>query len=226
MSATMTQSVNPMTAALASLPETRRQILELLKRRGEADAEAIAAALGITPSGARQHLTALSHDGLVSHRADRSGPGRPRHLHALTAAGDALFPRNYVDLTNELLEYVEDEDPALLQRIFDRRAQRRLDRARARTGGLSFPDKVRLVAQILDEDGYLADFEARPDGSYLITEHNCAVLAVAQRYRHACSTELDFLRALLPEAEVTRVAHRLGGAHVCAYEVRPVAGSR
>jgi DeoR family suf operon transcriptional repressor len=209
-----------LTAALASLPETRRQILDVLKRRGEADTGAIAAALQITPSGARQHLTALAHDGLVTHRADRTGPGRPRHLHALTAAGDALFPRNYVDLANELLEYVEDEDPALLQRIFDRRAQRRLERARARAVGLAFPEKVQLVARILDEDGYLADFEARPDGTFLITEHNCAVLAVAQRYRHACSTELAFLQALLPEAAVTRVAHRLGGAHVCAYEVK------
>jgi DeoR family suf operon transcriptional repressor len=231
MSATATVIArnDPLTAALASLPETRRQILELLKRRGEADTEVIAVTLGITPSGARQHLTALAHDGLITHRADRSGPGRPRHLHALTAAGDALFPRNYVELTNELLEYVEDEDPALLQRIFDRRAQRRLDRARARAVGLTFAAKVELVAQILDEDGYLADFEARPDGTFLITEHNCAVLAVAQRYRHACSTELAFLQALLPEAEVTRVAHRLGGAHVCAYEVKPgepIAGSR
>ncbi|MEA2526059.1 MAG: hypothetical protein QOF73_3286, partial [Thermomicrobiales bacterium] len=85
------------------------------------------------------------------------------------------------------------------------------------------------VAQILDEDGYLADFDERPDGTFVITEHNCAVLAVAQRYRHACSTELAFLQALLPEAEVTRIAHRLGGGHVCAYEVKPmepVAGIR
>jgi DeoR family suf operon transcriptional repressor len=210
----------PPTAAIANLPDTRRQILELLKRRGEADAELIALTLGITPSGTRQHLTALSADGLITHRADRTGPGRPRHLHALTAAGDALFPRNYVDLTNELLEYVEDEDPALLQRIFDRRAQRRLERAQLRVAGLPLPDKVKMVAKILDEDGYLADFTEREDGSFLITEHNCAVLAVAQRYRHACSTELEFLQQLLPAATVTRVAHRLGGGHVCAYEIR------
>jgi DeoR family suf operon transcriptional repressor len=212
------------TAALACLPETRRLLLELLKRRGEAAVEEIADALGITPSGARQHLTALERDGLVSHRVERAGPGRPKHRYTLTPAGDALFPRTYVELANELLEYVEDEDPALLQRIFDRRAQRRLERARARAAGLPFPKKVKLVAQILDEDGYLADLEERPDGSFLVTEHNCAVLAVAQRYRHACATELAFLQALLPEAEVTRVAHRLAGGYVCAYEIRRRAG--
>lgn len=211
----------PRFAALASLPDTRRQIVELLKRRGETDAETIATTLRMTTSAARQHLTALAHDGLVAYRTERSGPGRPRHLHRLTTAGDALFPRNYGELANELLEYVEAEDPALVQRIFDRRAERRYQRARVRTEGLPLSQKVAVIARILDEDGYLADFTVRPDGTFVITEHNCAVLAVAQRYRHACSTELTFLQALLPEASVTRVAHRLGGAHVCAYEIAP-----
>jgi DeoR family suf operon transcriptional repressor len=210
-------TVNP---ALASLPTSRREILEGLKKSGEADAEAIAARLGMTPSGARQHLTALERDGLIAHRQERAGPGRPRHLFHLTPAGDALFPRTYAELTNELLEYVEDADPALLEAIFARRARRRLERARARTAGRPFAERVAEVARLLDEDGYLADFEERPDGSFLIREHNCAVLGVALRYRHACSSELDFLQAALPEADVTRVAHRIAGGHLCAYEVR------
>lgn len=205
--------------ALATLPESRRQMLELLKKSGEAGTETIATGVGMTPSGARQHLTALERDGLVAHRQERSGLGRPRHWFSLTAAGDALFPRNYVDLTNELLEYVEDEDPALLNRIFDKRARRRLERALSRTGGLDFAGRVAEVARILDEDGYLADFARQEDGSFLITEHNCAVLGVALKYRHACSSELEFLQAALPEAEVTRVAHRIAGGHVCSYRV-------
>lgn len=209
--------------ALSSLPESRRRILDLIKRGGEVTAEAIASDLGVTLSGARQHLMALERDGLVEHRSRRGGPGRPKHLFLLTAAGDALFPRAYAELTNELLEYVEDEDPALLERIFDRRARRRLQRARERTAGLPFADRVRVVAEILDEDGYLADFTCRDDGTFVITEHNCAVLGVALRYHHACSSEIDFLRAALPEAEVTRIAHRIHGGHVCAYLVQPLA---
>lgn len=209
---------------LASLPESRRLILEHVKRRGEADAAAIAGQLGITLSGARQQLTALEQDGLLRHQTARSGPGRPKHHYHLTTAGDALFPRAYAELTNELLEYVEDESPALLERIFDRRAERRLRWAQVRAAGLPFPEQVRVVAQILDEDGYLADFEQRPDGTFVITEHNCAVLNVARKYRHACSSELAFLQAALPGAEVTRIAHRLNGGHVCAYLVVPNAG--
>jgi predicted ArsR family transcriptional regulator len=207
--------------ALSSLPPTHRRILDYVKRAGEAAADGIAADLGVTTSGARQHLAALERDGLLEHRAVRSGPGRPRHLYALTPPGDALFPRAYAELTNELLEYVEDEDPALLERIFERRAKRRLQRARERMAGLDFADRVRVVAELLDEDGYLADFTRGDDGAFVITEHNCAVLDVALRYRHACSSELDFLRAALPEADVTRIAHRINGGHVCAYLVRP-----
>jgi len=227
MAATVTATgAVPAEPALANLPVSRRQILEHLKRRGQAAVGDLAARAGITPSGARQHLAALERDGLVSHRPippvdNAARPGRPRHAYALTPAGDALFPRRYADLTNELLEYVEDEDPALLERIFDRRARRRLAQARQRAVGLPFRDQVAIVARILDEDGYLADFAEREDGAFVITEHNCAVLGVALRYRHACSSELDFLRAALPHADVTRIAHRLAGAHVCAYEVKP-----
>ena len=47
------------------------------------------------------------------------------------------------------------------------------------------------------------------------------MLGVALRYGHACSSELTFLQAALPDAEVTRIAHRINGGHVCAYLVTP-----
>ncbi|HEX6507727.1 MAG TPA: helix-turn-helix domain-containing protein [Chloroflexota bacterium] len=206
---------------ISSLPPTRRQILHHLKTRGEARTEDIATAVGITLQGTRQHLTALERDGLIAHREQRDGLGRPKYVYELTMQGDTLFPRRYADLTNELLGYVQEEDPELLHRIFDRRAHRRLEQTVARTAGMPFSERVRTVAEILDEDGYLADFQDCGDGSFLITEHNCAVLSVAQRYRHACGSELEFLQEAMPEAEVTRIAHRLGGGHVCAYRVVP-----
>ena len=207
--------------ALVDMPETRRQILLFLKKGGTARSEAIADAVGVTVSGTRQHLTALERDGLIAHTDVRDGRGRPKYVYYLTPTADNLFPRNYVDLTNELLEYVEDEDPDLLARIFDKRGERRLARARQRTAGLPFVEQVRVVTHLLDEDGYLASCEEREDGSFRITEHNCAVLEVARHYPHACRTEIAFLRAALPDADITRVAHMMSGTHVCAYEVTP-----
>lgn len=206
---------------LAHLPETRRAILQYLKRRGIATTETLAETVGITVSGMRQHLTALERDDLVAHDAQREGPGRPRFRYRLTPTAELLFPRNYVDLTNELLAYVEDEDPEMLERIFDKRGQRRLADARRRLAGLPFAEQVQTLATILDEDGYLADCVQEDDGTFRITEHNCAVLGVAFRYGHACRTELDFLRAALPNADIVRVAHMVAGNHVCAYTITP-----
>jgi DeoR family suf operon transcriptional repressor len=217
------ERLNP---TLASLPATRREVLIALKKRGEATVEDLAGVLGITVSAVRQHLAGLAGAGFVQRRAAKGGPGRPRHFYRLSAGAEALFPKYYSELTNELLSYVEDEDPEVLERIFERRRRRRVEGAVARLGRGRFPDKVAELARILDEDGYLADFEALPDGSFRITEHNCAVLGVARRWGLACSTEIEFLREALPEARVERVAHMMAGAHVCRYDIRPRRGAR
>ena len=73
------------------------------------------------------------------------------------------------------------------------------------------------MTRILDEDGYLADYEQLDDHTFRVTEHNCAVLGVAERYGQACSTEIDFVRTVLPDTTVERVSHILAGARRCAY---------
>jgi DeoR family suf operon transcriptional repressor len=212
------------TATLASLPATRRAILVSLKKRGEARAEELAGDLRITASAVRQHLTGLVANGFVGHREVKGGPGRPKHLYSLTSAAEALFPKRYSDLTNEVLAIVEDEDPSLLDRVFERRRDARVEGAvpRLEAAGPALVDRVAELATILDEDGYLAQWEALDDGTFRITEHNCAVLGVAQRYGQACSSEIEFLRTVLPDATVERTQHILGGAHRCAYVVAPL----
>jgi DeoR family suf operon transcriptional repressor len=212
------------TASLASLPATRRAILVSLKKRGEARAEELAGDLRITASAVRQHLTGLVANGFVGHREVKGGPGRPKHLYSLTPAAEALFPKRYSDLTTEVLAIVEDEDPSLLDRVFERRRDARVEGAlpRLEAAGPALADRVAELATILDEDGYLAQWEALDDGTFRITEHNCAVLGVAQRYGQACSSEIEFLRTVLPDATVERTQHILGGAHRCAYVVAPL----
>jgi DeoR family suf operon transcriptional repressor len=200
---------------------TRQELLLTLKRTGGARAEELAGALAITPSAVRQHLTSLSADGLVAYEERRGGPGRPKHVYRLTESAEALFPKRYGDLASELLDYVEDADPAMVERLFAKRRQRRIANAKTRLAGKPFADQVAELTKILDEDGYLAAVEVMDDGSYRIVEHNCAILEVARNYGHACSSELEFIRKALPAASVERVQHMMAGAHVCAYEVRP-----
>src|SRR5580700_4304240 len=109
------------TSGLESMSGTRRSILFALKTRGEARAEELAADLGVTVSATRQHLASLSSELLVEHEQLRDGRGRPRHSFLRTELADSLFPRNYAEITNELLTYVDEADHELLDKVFRRR---------------------------------------------------------------------------------------------------------
>ena len=200
---------------------TRRAILLTIKKRGEARAEDLAAALSITPSAIRQHLSGLLGEGLVAVREQRGAAGRPKFFYSVTPAAEPLFPKMYSGLTNELLEYLDAEEPKMVDRLFDKRRDRRSEAARARLAGKPFDDRVAELARILDEDGYLADVERGDDGVWRIVEHNCAILEVALRYGQACSSEIGFMREVMPDADIERVSHMASGEHHCAYEVRP-----
>lgn len=207
------------------LSPAQRQVVIALKRRGEASAEELAEALGITPSGVRQHLAALKAAGVVAARQERGRPGRPIALYHSTDLAEAVLPKASVDLTVELLGHIEEEDPQLVSRIFERRRDRRVAQAQTQVAGKNLEEQVAFLASMLDEEGYLADFEKLPDGAYRMSLHSCAIWAVASRYGQACTTELEFLRNVLPEVEIERVEHKAAGAYACGYEIRPhVAG--
>jgi DeoR family suf operon transcriptional repressor len=212
-------------APLASLPTTRRAILNLLKRQGPLPAPALAQELGLTTAAVRLQLVHLEDDGLLEHSdSTTSTPrrGRPVHVYTLSAAAEALYPKRYGDLTTELLGYLGGPDGEQVDALFEQRRQRRVDDARPRLANQSLDEQVAALTAILDEDGYLADAERLPDGSWRITEHNCAILTVAHGFSQACTSELSFIRESLPGARVERVAHLMDGAHVCAYLVTPV----
>jgi DeoR family transcriptional regulator, suf operon transcriptional repressor len=206
------------------LPAGRRVVLYGVRRLDDATVDEVAELLDMTVSGARQHLVALTEQGLVETTEAPRRPGergRPRLTYRVTELGDALFPKAYGALTNELLGYLEDEDASVVDRIFCRRRDERIRRGRVRIEAKgTLGAKVREVAQILDEDGYLATAERTGTGTYRVVEHNCAIAAVARRYGQACSSEIDFLRAVLPGTTIQRVKHMVAGDQHCAYEVR------
>lgn len=200
---------------------TRQAVLVALKRHGVMRAGDLAAELGITVAAVRQQLGRLEEDGLLTHKSDPEGRGRPAHRYELSPLAEALFPKRYGDLTTELLGYVGGPQSQEVASLFEQRRRRRLHEAEQRLKGRALDEQVAELTRILDEDGYLAQVEALPGGGWRITEHNCAILSVATGYRQACTSELAFIRDALPAGEVERVAHRLEGAHVCSYEVRP-----
>jgi DeoR family suf operon transcriptional repressor len=205
---------------VVDLSPTQRHVLEVLKRHGEVTPDELAVALKISSSAVRQHLAALRTAGLVVSRKDHGHAGRPAERYRATTFAEPLFANTDNRLPIELLEHMEAEEPELIGRVFDRRRRQMVDDAENRLAGRTVNEQVAILTELLDEQGYLADFEAVTAGHFRINLHNCAIWAVANRYPQACAAELDYLRALLPEASVQRVTHKTNGAHTCAYDIR------
>ena len=53
---------------------------------------------------------------------------------------------------------------------------------------------------------------------FRLTEHHCAIRAVAERFPEICAAEARFLREVLG-AEVKRETHMLDGCIACEYKV-------
>ena len=213
--------MNRLVQATAQLSPAQRQVLTALKRLGEASAEQVAANLGITPSAVRQHFASLKSAGFVASRQERGRPGRPVDLYHSTESSESLFRSEDSDVSLELLGYVEAEEPDLLRRLFEQRRRRRVSQAKRALTGKNLADKIALLTSMLDAEGYLAELQDLDGGGVLIVLHSCAIWAVASRYDHACTTELQFFEQLMPEAVIERVEHKGSGGFRCGYRIRP-----
>src|SRR5687768_13987932 len=101
------------------LAENQRRILDfLLSRPSGATLDELAAHLGITKTGVKEHVIKLQNYGYLNHEDERGGVGRPRRRYLLSAEGQEVFPRQYSWLSNVLLELLaEDLGPEVVSKI-------------------------------------------------------------------------------------------------------------
>jgi predicted ArsR family transcriptional regulator len=204
----------------AEQPPTRQKIILALKHHGSMTAAELGDLLGMSSMGARRHLDALAREEWVRFEVVQRGKGAPSHLYQLAPRADELFPKKYAQLANELLGYLTAEQgDAVVSELFERRAQYRLRVARSQLDGLPLAERVAGLTALLRSDGYLAELQALESGGFLVTQHNCPVYDVAAAFRAACNSELGFVSALLPDAEVTREQCLVGGGQGCIYRI-------
>ncbi len=204
---------------------TRRKVLLLLRKHPGVTVAELASQLELTGMGVRRHLDALEADGLVEPtECARKGPGRPASGWRLSAAGLELFPRRYDGVALDVLDDLSElAGPETVDAVFAARTEKLADSYQAQLAGADgVPERVAGLARIRDDAGYLAEWSEADDGSLVLTENNCAVHRVAERYPMVCAQELALIRRVLgPEVEVTRTAHTMAGDAVCSYRIRP-----
>jgi len=203
---------------------TRQEILQHLQRNGRATVKELGQLLGLTSTGIRQHLTVLERDGLVLAHEERGGVGRPTLVYSLTDKAEALFPRSYDELANNLLEEIRaSEGRERMYQILHRVAERMADAYWERVQGKDTAERVKETAAIMQEQGCLVDWTEN-DGEFLLNEYTCPFPKVAKQDSSVCALHVDFVRRLT--GADTRLAQSLlRGQRACTYRIRPAAQS-
>ena len=218
-----------MSAYIELLKATRAEIINLLKRQGSMSVDALAGELAISKVAVRRHLEQLEEQGFVLHCAERCERGRPRYLYSLTPEGNGLFPDTSSAFACDLLdEVVRTFGEGAVGSLFANQATALIESLNRDLDGSDFDTRVRAIADLYNERGYVADLERLEDGSYRIVEHNCPIRGVAERFPQVCFEELR-VYAEVTGARVEKGDCRIAsGGVACEYRIVPQAnpGSR
>lgn len=211
----------PAAAVEHILKESRSAIIGLLKTRGGLSAEQLALSLAVSKVSVRRHLAVLESDGLVAYEAEHRERGRPRYIYRLTEKAACLFPRSDDAFAKEVLAQVREAyGEEALGRVLGGRADELIAQLRGAFAGLTFDERVRQLAKVLCEKGFLAETRLLRDGSYRLRQRNCPVESIAVSYPQVCQEELRVYREAVG-CEVERYCRIADGSPACDYRLLP-----
>lgn len=201
--------------------KTRKRIIEYLKEHGEATIDELAGVLGrLTTVTVRHHLDILRGEGLVAEPVvrHRNTPGRPQYVYSLTAKASDEFPKNYCDLAAKLLEEVKATTPPQgVNLIFEGVANRLSAAAPKLVPGEPVAERLERAVSFLNDQGYVASWEATGNG-YLLHTCNCPYEGLTRQNPELCGMDLTLASNLLG-GTVQRVSRVVDGASSCAYRL-------
>jgi DeoR family suf operon transcriptional repressor len=208
---------------MKSLHANQRQLLEFLLNHPEgATLEEIASHLGITKTGAKEHLLKVESLGYLNHVDSKGAVGRPRRRYLLSQEGHEVFPRQYAWLSNVLLELLaEDLGGETLSRLMTDLADKVGTSMEARFKNTkSSSELFAEITKALNELGYRAALKQSDLRKGAVIEAtNCVYHSVAKRHPELCQFDVKFLENA-SGMNVTLESCIARGAAVCRFCIR------
>jgi predicted ArsR family transcriptional regulator len=204
---------------IPELNTTQRAILDLLKHHGSLTVPRLAATLDLNVETVRGHVGGLERSDLVRREGRiADGPGRPEIVFTLTAEAERLFPRREADVLQRLAGYLRQTGhQALLDDFFDEWIRERREAALVRLRGLEGEERLREVAAILSELGFMAVVSGTADPADLRLCH-CPLRGLVEATAAPCRAEIDLVQELLGR-ELTRLSYIPAGDASCSYRL-------
>ncbi len=201
----------------------KKKILWYLKVMQQAGLEELANTMKISRMGAHKHLADLQKRGLVEAFESRAGVGRPKMIYKLSSQSKTVFPKSYASIATYSLDFIErnmGKDGVI--RMLRERQNDLFSTYYERLKNLNFGDRVKELAKIRDEEGYIAESKennSKGDRGHVLLEYNCPIIHIAEKHWEACSAETElFERLLYADVETTHRAAK--GDLVCKFAIK------
>jgi len=194
------------------LENTRQVILEILRRRKRVTIEELTRQLRLAPATVRRHLDILMRDAYVEVEQVRRETGRPHYVFSLSEAGEDLFPKHYVRLTNRVIDEIVALSPEeiegrsgadVVDLVFQKMAERMAQAYGPRITGGTLDERLGQVVEALADEGIVLE-PRKTDEGYVLLGYGCPCRRVQDAHTQLCSHHRWLLSCLL-HAEVEPV---------------------
>ena len=202
--------------------DPKKKVLYYLKVMQQARLQELAKSMKISKMAVHKHLAQLQKRGLVESIEIREGVGRPKMQYRLTSKSKTIFPKSYGALAVCALDFIEKNmGKEGVEKVLRERQVELFDKYYERLKKLNFDQKVRELAKIRDEEGYIAESkkEKRRNGLHTLLEYNCPILEIAENHWEACSTETELFEKLLG-AKIETTHRAAKGDTVCKFIIK------
>jgi predicted ArsR family transcriptional regulator len=164
---------------------TRGHIVTML--RGTAcTVEELARSLDLTDNAVRAHLATLERDGMVKQKGVRRGFRKPHYTYTLSHEAEALFPKAYDVLLNQLLFVLKARMPRKKMEEILREVGRSLATLQAPGGKREgIESRVKRAVQALAQIGGKATAEREGD-EWFIRSEACPLAAAVSEHPEVC----------------------------------------
>ncbi|MBG9792711.1 transcriptional regulator [Paenibacillus dendritiformis] len=198
---------------------TRRDILTMLKQQGPIGIQPLADQLNLTCIAVRRHLYDLQKGGYVRIQLTRPSIGRPAYLYSLSEKASALFVTKYDSLALELIEEMRAmAGDTFVERLFERRKRKLMQQYASKLEGQKLEQRVQSLADIQEQEGYMARWGHGSDESFWLEEAHCPIAQVAAKHSPPCQCELALFADLL-QADVERTECMADGGRKCMFRI-------
>jgi len=202
--------------------KTKIKILNLIKLNGSISQLQIAKKLGLTKMAISRQLSVLKEDKLINSKDVKQKVGRPVMMYTLSENSKDYFPNEHPLFSVSLIKSIKEcAGENVLNEVLNYKLNKQISKYCEKILKTdSTEEKLKKLAFLRTNEGYMANVEKVSHKEYLFIENNCPISNAAESCHQICKNETSMLQNILGnDISIKRKEYILENGHRCAYQI-------